>query len=404
MSPYRRQDGASYYVDVRWRGFPRVKLSTDTPNKSRAIAMERTLHALRSAGRRDILEMLADGRQRLADVHDAYTKDPAALEQLAAKSASPALGPLVDEFLAWLASPAGVSRKTRRRFAPGTVVRYGVSWDRLFAVLPQGRDSQLKDVTRGFVADFRVSRDGASASTVNRDLCALAAFYTWASEERGLVAVRPPLLREKEPPGLDRWLSPDEIRALEAKCPAFWWPLYATLIYTGLRVGEAQGLVGGEVRLAERRIAVRDRTGRRLKTESSNRDVPIPEPLAVVLGQHFARFPASPTAPVFPWPLNRYQAAARRFKSVCEAAELHGVTIHTLRHTFGVHLAQANVPIPRIQKLMGHATPAMSLRYAAHSPASYFTEDAAALAANIQGADREAEARAKAAQTGLRTA
>lgn len=58
----------------------------------------------------------------------------------------------------------------------------------------------------------------------------------------------------------------------------------------------------------------------------------------------------------------------------------------------------------RIQKLMGHATPAMSLRYAAHSPASYFTEDAARLAANIQGVDREAEARAKAAQSGLRTA
>lgn len=124
----------------------------------------------------------------------------------------------------------------------------------------------------------------------------------------------------------------------------------------------------------------------------------------LILGQHFARFPVTPTGPVFPWPLNRYQAAARRLQIVCEEAGLHGVTIHTLRHTFGVHLAQANVPIPRIQKLMGHATPAMSLRYAAHSPASYFTEDAARLAENIQGVDREAEARAEAAQSGLRTA
>jgi integrase len=404
VSPFRRPDGASYYIDVRWRGYPRLKLSTDTPNKSRAIAMERTLHALRSAGRRDILEMLADGRQRLADLHDAYTKDPAVLEQLTARAESPTLGPLVREFLAWLASAAGISRKTRRRFASGTIVRYTVSWERLFAVLPHARDAQLKDITRGFVADFRASRAGASASTVNRDLCALAAFYTWLAEERGLQVPRPPLLREKEPPGLDRWLSPDEIRSLEAKCPPLWWPLYATLTFTGLRVGEAQGLVGGEVRLAERRIAVRDRTGRRLKTAASNRDVPIPEPLAVVLGQHFARFPAEPTGPVFPWPLNRYQAAARRLKLVCREAGLHGVTIHTLRHTFGVHLAQAGVPIPRIQKLMGHASPGMSLRYAAHSPASYFTEDAAALAASIGGVDREAEARAKAAQTGLRSA
>lgn len=75
-----------------------------------------------------------------------------------------------------------------------------------------------------------------------------------------------------------------------------------------------------------------------------------------------------------------------------------------MRHTYGVHLAQANVPIPRIQKLMGHSTPAMALRYAAHAPTNYFAEDAAALAANIQDVDREAAARASAAQTGLRTA
>ena len=89
---------------------------------------------------------------------------------------------------------------------------------------------------------------------------------------------------------------------------------------------------------------------------------------------------------------------------MCKDAKLHGVTIHTLRHTYGVHLAQAGIPIPRIQKLMGHSTPAMSLRYAAHAPTNYFSEDAAALAADIQGVDREAAARADAARGGLRTA
>ncbi len=179
MSIYKRKDAASYFVDVRWVGYSRIRVSTDTTNKSRAKAMERTLHALRSAGRRDILTMLADGRRRLADVHEAYTKDPAALEQLAAKMESPTLGPLVDEFLKWLASPSGISRKTRRRFASNTVTRYTVSWNRVFALLPLGREAGLKDITRGFIADYRQSRADASASTVNRDLCAVAAFYTW---------------------------------------------------------------------------------------------------------------------------------------------------------------------------------------------------------------------------------
>ena len=58
MSPFRRDSSPVFYVDVRWRGFPRLKLSTDTTNKRRAEDMERTLYALRRAGRRDLLELL----------------------------------------------------------------------------------------------------------------------------------------------------------------------------------------------------------------------------------------------------------------------------------------------------------------------------------------------------------
>ena len=85
MSPYRRKGGASYYITLRWRGWPKIRVATGTANKSRAIAMERTLHALKSAGRRDILELLAASRLQLHDVHDTYLRDPAALEQGLAK-------------------------------------------------------------------------------------------------------------------------------------------------------------------------------------------------------------------------------------------------------------------------------------------------------------------------------
>ena len=40
--------------------------------------------------------------------------------------------------------------------------------------------------------------------------------------------------------------------------------------------------------------------------------------------------------------------------------------LHDLRHTYGVHCARAGVPLARIQKLMGHATLAMTLRYLQH--------------------------------------
>jgi integrase len=79
------------------------------------------------------------------------------------------------------------------------------------------------------------------------------------------------------------------------------------------------------------------------------------------------------------------------------------VTIHDLRHTFGVHCAQAGVPIARLQKLLGHASPHMTLRYMKHAPESYFQEDAAKLAASISGErNREAEAQAALARERMR--
>ncbi len=107
MSPFKRPDSAVFYIDVRWRGYPRLKLSTDTTNKRRAEDMERTLYALRRAGRRDILALLAARRLHLPDVHDAYTKAPDQLEQLRARAESPPLGDLVDRWLAHLRSPRG---------------------------------------------------------------------------------------------------------------------------------------------------------------------------------------------------------------------------------------------------------------------------------------------------------
>ncbi len=406
MSPFRRKDGASYYIDVRWKGWPHVRLATGTTNKARAVAMERTVYALKSAGRRDILELLAAGRLELHDVHDTYLRDPAALEQHLAKAQSHAIGLLLDAWYAWLEDPATLSPKTRRPFSPRTVQGYRWCWDQLLQLLPRGQDAQLTDLTTGFVADFRARRraSGASGPTINRNLTALSAFLSWVEQERGLAIPRPRLPHEREHPGRDRWLSADEIRALQRATVAPWWPVYAVLVYTGLRWSEAAGLIWAEVRLAERRIAV-GRQQQRVKTEASVRDVPIPAPLAELLAHHRLRVVGGPADLVFPAPLNSYQRAQRAFQTACKRAGLHGVRLHDLRHTFGVHCARAGVPLARIQKLMGHASLAMTLRYLQHAPESFFDEDAARVAESLSGArDAEAQATAELLRSGIRPA
>ena len=408
MSPFKRPDGATYYLDLRWRGYPRLKLSTGTTTKARADSMDHMLRALKRSGRRDLFGLLAERRITLPELFDAYEKRGDELEQLLARSESPTIGPLLDRWLAWLGSPAAVSEKTRRRYAPRTVYRYRMSWQRLLAVLPGSRTAALSALTSGFVADFRRVRSGvdedAAAATINRDLCALTAFLTWCSGEEGLRVSRPKIRREREPAGRERWLDADELRRLQTASPAEWWPLFGAMVYTGMRVGEAQGLRGADVRLAERRIAIREGT-RTLKTASSTRDVPIPEPLALVLAAHLARVGPGPADLVFPDALGDYGAARRVFLRTCKAAKLHDVTLHDLRHTFGVHCAQAGVPIVRLQKLLGHATPHMTLRYMKHAPESYFAEDAAKVAASLTGAqDRETDARIGLAREGMKRA
>ena len=404
MSIYKRPESTRYVIEIRWQGLPRLKLSTGSSSRKLAEAMQRTLHGLKDAGRLDVLRLLAEGKLRLADVHEDYVRNPAALQHRLAAVASPTLGPLLDQWFAWLDDPATLSSKTRRAYAPKTTQRYKVSWTRVVALLPRGREATLADMTKGFLADFRSQRrrEGAGGATVNRDLCAVGAFLTWCEQEREIGVYRPALPRERESAGRERWLDAGELSQLEAALPRSWWHLFAALAYTGLRVGEAQGLCWSDVRLSDQVITVHDRS-RRLKTSASARVVPIAVPLARLLAEHRTRYPGGPADPVFPHPFGSYQLAQRVFQRACREAGLHDIRIHDLRHTFGVHCAQAGIPIVRIQRLLGHSTPVMALRYMKHAPENYFAADAARVAASLSGAaDREAGAQAELARQGFK--
>jgi integrase len=138
--------------------------------------------------------------------------------------------------------------------------------------------------------------------------------------------------------------------------------------------------------------------------------------LAEILRLHAERVPSNPADPVFPPPLNDYSSARSSWRKTCLQAGLHNceidkkkrkpnATLHDLRHTFGVLAAQAGVPIVRLQKLMGHSSPVMTMRYMKHAPESFFEEDAASIANMISGGgDVEQQERSPLANKGLRKA
>jgi integrase len=186
-------------------------------------------------------------------------------------------------------------------------------------------------------------------------------------------------------------------------CSVQWWAFFGVLFLTGARLGEAQGLRGGDVLLHTKRLLIHE-GDRRVKTREAVRDLPIPPALEGPLAGHLARVGPGPDDLVFPAAYQDDGAVRRAWDGACKTAGIAGATPHDARHTFAVHAAMAGVPIVRLQKLLGHATATMTLRYMKHAPEAYLDEDAAAIAAHMTGQGKETAARVEAARRELKPA
>lgn len=66
-----------------------------------------------------------------------------------------------------------------------------------------------------------------------------------------------------------------------------------------------------------------------------------------------------------PYGVNQVGMAVMR---AAKQAEFHGVSVHTLRHTFISRLVQAGRPLPEVAALAGHRAIKMTIRYAHLAP------------------------------------
>jgi len=393
MSIYRRRDSAGkpsvWWIDARWRGVPRIQGSTGTENKTLARAILTSLRALKNAGRTDLLGLVASAKLTLSETHFAWLNDRERLTHALARANAPTLGELADEWLASIDMPGALSPRTKRPYAPGSTQRYRVSLNSIFATLPNGRETRTTDLTRGALLAFRDSRrKSVTGSSINRDLSALQALRRWCADYKTIRIADFNLPKERENEARLRWLSNEEIGTWMPKVPEQWTALFLTLVGTGMRVGEALGLTWGDVYLSESQIAIG--VSSRVKTATSRRKVPFGATVAEALIQHASSVPSLPSEPVFPKPAFRYAAVRRAFIASCDAAGIAPTRLHDLRHTFAVHALQSGVPIPRLQRLLGHASPIMTLRYAAHLPEAYFEEDSARIEEALHGQSKSA--------------
>jgi integrase len=163
---------------------------------------------------------------------------------------------------------------------------------------------KLPLLTKGRVAGFRdqLLKEGVAHDKTRETLAHLRAILGEA-QERGDVAVnvaigvRVDAQRDKGKLkiGIDV-PTKEEAGKILAYAPARWQPLFAVLIFAGLRVSEARGLPWANVDLEEGVIRVRQRADewKQLgppKTAASERDIPIPPTLINILRSWMAVCP-----------------------------------------------------------------------------------------------------------------
>ncbi|HEY9158308.1 site-specific integrase [Candidatus Binatus sp.] len=238
--------------------------------------------------------------------------------------------------------------------------------------------------------------EGHTPATVNRHLTILRAILRMGMRDRKIEAGAIP---EIEPFAENnkrvRYLTADEELRLLEKLPEWLRPLVMVAIHTGMRRGELLNLmwadvdfVGGIifVRTSKsgegRRIpmsptahrtlsALREARRKRLKARVVRREAANPHVFSAPQGGlilnlnrvWYGRTPRSKRAvgPVA-------NACPSASEGVIKRAGLEGLRFHDLRHTFASRLVMNGVDLFRVQTLMGHKSPMMTLRYAHLSP------------------------------------
>ncbi len=168
----------------------------------------------------------------------------------------------------------------------------------------------------------------------------------------------------------DRYLTEEEIGRLLDVCPEYLRRIVQVALLTGLSRKDLLGLKWDQVR--NRFIYMtRAKTGARL-------EIPVGKDLGALL--HEIRLTQPPGAKhVFAYMRKLKKAGGFRlveeiknikhaFPAACKRAGIQDFRFHDLRHTFASHLVMKGAPLAAVQKLLGHSSITMTMRYAHLSP------------------------------------
>jgi len=187
----------------------------------------------------------------------------------------------------------------------------------------------------------------------------------------------------KKPKSSVEYFSLDEQKRLEtaAKASCDLDYLAVTLcLYTGVRIGELCGLLWSDIDFECRVLRVR-RTMQRIrsdgeaktelalltpKTETSTRDIPLPDFLLDLLKEQHGASACSYVLSANGKAVEP-RTVQRRFKRLLATAEVKDVCWHTTRHTFATRALENGFDIKSLSEILGHGSAMVTLNKYAHA-------------------------------------
>jgi len=288
----------------------------------------------------------------------------------------------LEAFLAdWLRDAAG-------RLGPRTVERYAglirLHVNPTLGAIPL-RKLAPQDIVRLY-ADLRSTLAPASIAQLHAVLHgALNQAVRWHAVARNPVAaVRAPRPVRREM----RFLDPGQVRTLLTAAEGQpLGALYVAAVFTGLRLGELLGLRWRDVALDARSLVVRHTLTRvegewvlrQPKTAHSARTVRLALRAAEALRAHYIAeaerllalgHRVGPETLVWSdrWgnPVNPWHVTERELAPLLARAGLPRIRFHDLRHSFASLMLSEGVRVDVVSRMLGHASPAITLSVYAH--------------------------------------
>lgn len=253
-----------------------------------------------------------------------------------------------------------------RKLAQQTITAYNND----LKLLAKAVDKPLLEITKSDLRAYmrQMSKEGLATATIRRKFHGFRTFWTWlklAEIDDRMIPEQIDLPKRTRP--APNWLTESELRTFvetldgNPRNDLAW----AVLAYLGVRRGELLNLRWSDIDIESKTVTIQPGKNKRARI------LHIPDGLLVRILKLQSTFKTLPEF-VFNgshgrWGVQPFNRAFKRHLVRCGLDD-HGITPHSLRHSFATHLIRRGVNISDVKELLGHKDISTTSIYIHHDP------------------------------------